>query len=93
VYSKHIREERDGLLQPLTNCGAYTIAHLRLNRETLRRCRQRKRAMLQQLVVTYRLIRKLRLGATILDPSILDQLENYVDTLRTEFFRPPIPIG
>lgn len=43
LASSHFVETLDGLLQPLTATGAFTLARLRLNRPSLAAHRQRKR--------------------------------------------------
>ena len=92
VYLRHIKEEPDGLLKPKTHCGEYTIEHLRLNREGLRACRQKRRTLLGEMIAARRHIRQARQApGGIVDATLIDRLENVVEIVRTQTFRPQVP--
>lgn len=42
LYKEHLREVEEGQLLALTSCGAYTEAHIRLNRSELLKWRRRR---------------------------------------------------
>ena len=61
MYVQHLREENDGELQHLTNCGLYSCDQIRLNRPALIEWRRQRRQASAEVAVYEQLVTKLEL--------------------------------
>ncbi|MGO4882798.1 MAG: HNH endonuclease [Bryobacteraceae bacterium] len=61
MYVEPLREMTGGQLLPLTNCGAYTRDHIRLNRQSLRDWRQFRQRTAAELQTLTRTVERLEL--------------------------------
>jgi nitric oxide synthase oxygenase domain/subunit len=61
MYSEHLEETQDGALRARTNTGAYTCAHIQLNRLALVAWRRSRRLIADDLFVLEALVEDLQL--------------------------------
>lgn len=96
VTRLHLRDDGSGNLEPLSPCGVYSIASIRLNRAFLVKMRNERRthgAKLRQLLRDIRFFEAQLPSANPEKAVVIDQLisrsRELVQMVRTKYYRPP----
>ena len=88
MYSEHFDERPDGELHARTNPGAYTCAHIQLNRFALLAWRQSRRRVAEDGRSLDALVRDLRLALTMApEPELRDDLQLQLAALESTVAR------
>lgn len=96
----HLRDNSFGELKPLSPCGAYSIASIRLNRATLITMRKQRRQLAKKFRELLRLKRSFEAELSRAHPStavvirlLIKAYQEQLASVRTKYFRPPISDG
>jgi hypothetical protein len=88
MYLDHLRESKDGRVEPLTNCGIYTSRHIRLNRPVLLNWRLARRNAVED-VRTFEDVRRLLaiLLTSTTDPDRKGEILKMLETIDSTMAR------
>jgi len=86
-YEIHFQvNDHDGSLRPITNAGQYTIAHLRLDRNQLRRTRLRQIETLKAIKEAWALLQ-----ISNAPPELIRRTEDLLNQIERDTLDPPPP--
>jgi hypothetical protein len=94
----HFKANSSGELEPLSSCGAYSIAAIRLNRPLLLKMRNQRREYAIKFRVLLKEIRYFEATRPTADPAAVDVIDLYIKSckeqladFRDKYYRPPAP--